>query len=61
MTAITSTPVHPDPIDEIATPVQSTALIDLYLGEISGRSLVSTDEVTDLLLDIRLSLTGGHP
>lgn len=32
-------------------------LIDTYLAQIAGRKLVSTAEVADLLLDIRLHLS----
>ena len=34
------------------------ALIDRGLNEMQHRELVSTDEVADLLLDVRLLLTG---
>lgn len=33
-----------------------TDLIDKALSEISGRELISTSEMTDLLLDIRLHI-----
>lgn len=33
-----------------------TDLVDTAINEISGRKLVSTDEMTDLLLDIRLHI-----
>jgi hypothetical protein len=33
------------------------ALIDRGLGDMQHRELVSTDEVSDLLLDVRLLLT----
>lgn len=33
-----------------------TSLIDKALNEISGREIVSTAEMTDLLLDIRLHI-----
>jgi hypothetical protein len=40
-----------------ATPKQlATNLIDKAIKNISGRDLVSTNEMTDLLLDIRLYL-----
>ena len=40
-----------------ATPKQlAMHLIDKSIKDISGRDLVSTDEMTDLLLDIRLYL-----
>jgi hypothetical protein len=35
---------------------QITDLVDSAINEISGRELVSTAEMTDLLLDIRLHL-----
>lgn len=35
---------------------KATELVDNALKEISGRDLVSTKEMTDLLLDIRLYL-----
>ncbi len=35
---------------------QITELIDKKLSELSGRDLVSSSEVTDFLLDIRLYL-----
>lgn len=35
---------------------QITDLVDKALNEISGREIVSTAEMTDLLLDIRLHI-----
>jgi hypothetical protein len=35
---------------------QATKLVDNAIKQISGRDLVSTSEMTDLLLDIRLYL-----
>jgi hypothetical protein len=35
---------------------QITDLVDKALNEISGRAIVSTAEMTDLLLDIRLHI-----
>lgn len=35
---------------------QITDLVDKAINDISGRKLVSTDEMTDLLLDIRLHI-----
>ena len=35
---------------------QITDLVDKAINEISGRKLVSTQEMTDLLLDIRLHI-----
>jgi hypothetical protein len=43
-------------IDE-ATIAEALALIDRGLGEMMHRELVSTDEVADLLLDVRTLLT----
>lgn len=36
---------------------EALALIDRGLGDLMHRELVSTDEVADLLLDVRLLLT----
>lgn len=35
---------------------QATKLVDKAIKDISGRDLISTSEMTDLLLDIRLYL-----
>lgn len=35
---------------------ETTKLIDGFLATTSGRSLISSDEVADFLLDLRLSL-----
>jgi hypothetical protein len=35
---------------------QITNLVDKAINDISGRKLVSTEEMTDLLLDIRLHI-----
>jgi hypothetical protein len=35
---------------------QITDLVDKAINDISGRKLISTDEMTDLLLDIRLHI-----
>lgn len=40
----------------LTTNQQITALVDKAIKEISGREIVSTAEMTDLLLDIRLHL-----
>lgn len=37
------------------------AVIDRGLGEMLHRELVSTDEVADLLLDVRMLLAAGEP
>lgn len=42
-------------IDETIT--EALALIDRGLGDLMHRELVSTDEVSDLLLDVRTLLT----
>ncbi len=42
-------------IDEVIA--EALALIDRGLGEMMHRELVSTDEVADLLLDVRTLLT----
>jgi hypothetical protein len=39
-----------------STVKQITDLVDKAINEISGRKLISTDEMTDLLLDIRLHI-----
>ncbi|HSL58124.1 MAG TPA: hypothetical protein VK866_09810 [Acidimicrobiales bacterium] len=44
-------------IDTIA---EALALIDRGLGDMQHRELVSTDEVSDLLLDVRLLLATGQ-
>lgn len=36
--------------------VQATQLLDKTIQKIAGQSLVSSEEMTDLLLDIRLCL-----
>ena len=35
---------------------QITDLVDKAINDISGRKLISTEEMTDLLLDIRLHI-----
>ncbi|QGG94783.1 hypothetical protein [Actinomarinicola tropica] len=44
-------------VDTIA---EALALIDRGLGDMQHRELVSTDEVSDLLLDVRLLLAAQH-
>ena len=39
------------------TIAEALALIDRGLGDLMHRELVSTDEVSDLLLDVRMLLT----
>lgn len=41
---------------EFDTITEALAVIDRGLGEMLNRELVSTDEVADLLLDVRLLL-----
>jgi hypothetical protein len=48
-----TTPIEPIEIDAIH---EALALIDQGLGDMSHRALVSTDEVSDLLLDVRVLL-----
>jgi len=40
---------------------EALAIIDRGLGEMLHRELVSTDEVADLLLDVRTRLTQEEP
>ena len=40
---------------------EALALIDRGLGDMLHRELVSTDEVADLLLDVRTLLTVAEP
>lgn len=42
---------------DLDTIAEALALIDRGLGEMLHRELVSTDEVSDLLLDVRTLLT----
>ena len=44
-------------VDTIA---EALALIDRGLGDMQHRELVSTDEVSDLLLDVRMLLTAAE-
>jgi hypothetical protein len=44
-------------VTDDATLTQATELVDKALAEMSGRSLVSAQEIADLLLDIRIFLT----
>jgi hypothetical protein len=50
---MTTTPTRE--IDDVIT--EALALIDRGLGDMMHRELVSTDEVSDLLLDVRTLLT----
>jgi len=40
---------------------EALTIIDRALGQMGGRELVSTDEVSDLLLDVRTLLTTPQP
>ncbi len=46
-------------IRELDTITEALAVIDRGLGEMLNRELVSTDEVADLLLDVRLLLAAS--
>lgn len=39
---------------------EALATIDLALATCSGRELISTDELSDLLLDLRQLMAGGE-
>ncbi len=43
-------------IEETPT-TQAVAIIDKFLGDIAGRALVSSDEVRDVMLDLRIVLS----
>jgi hypothetical protein len=45
--------------DELEMINEALALIDRGLGDMKHRELVSTDEVADLLLDVRLLLASA--
>jgi len=45
----------------VETIAEALALIDRVLGDMQHRELVSTDEVADLLLDVRLLLASPGP
>ena len=45
----------------VETIAEALALIDRGLGDMQHRELVSTDEVADLLLDVRLLLASPGP
>lgn len=46
---------------ELDVIAEALAIIDKGLGEMLHRELVSTDEVADLLLDVRTLLTASEP
>jgi hypothetical protein len=50
-------PVTETPANEIVI-TEAMAVIDRALGTMQSRELVSSDEVSDLLLDLRLLLAG---
>ena len=45
---------------DLAVIAEAIVVIDKALAEMLNRELVSTDEVADLLLDLRLLLTAGE-
>lgn len=53
------TPVR-DANRETTVVAEALVVIDKALAEMLNRELVSTDEVADLLLDLRLLLTAGE-
>jgi hypothetical protein len=53
------TPVR-DASRETTVVAEALVVIDKALAEMFNRELVSTDEVADLLLDLRLLLTAGE-
>ena len=56
MTDSSATVRHSHKVDSSERDVKILELVDVTIGKISGRGLVSTSEMTDLLLDIRLHL-----
>ena len=46
---------------ELDVIAEALAIIDKGLGDMLHRELVSTDEVADLLLDVRTLLTASEP
>ena len=56
MTDSSATVRHRDKVDSSERDTKILELVDVTIGKISGRDLVSTSEMTDLLLDIRLHL-----
>lgn len=52
---MTETPVAENPANETIN--EALAIIDRSLAELLNRELVSSDEVADLLLDVRTLLT----
>ena len=56
MTESSTTVPYSNKVDSSERDVKILELVDVTIGKISGRGLVSTSEMTDLLLDIRLHL-----
>ena len=56
MTDSSATVGYSHNVDSSERDVKILELVDVTIGKISGRGLVSTSEMTDLLLDIRLHL-----
>lgn len=56
MTDSSTTVPYSNKVDSSERDVKILELVDVTIGKISGRGLVSTSEMTDLLLDIRLHL-----
>ncbi|MHB8671569.1 MAG: hypothetical protein ACYDAD_13600 [Acidimicrobiales bacterium] len=54
------TEAHTDTVDPEAI-AQALAVIDRNLGTLHQRELVSTSEVSDVLLDVRSILAAAHP
>lgn len=53
----TEAPVSAFAAVEAAKAHEALSLIDLHLGHLQRRELVSSDEMSDLLLDLRMLLT----
>lgn len=56
MTDSSTTVSYSNKVDPSERDTKILELVDVTIGKISGRDLVSTSEMTDLLLDIRLHL-----
>ena len=56
MTDSSTTVPYSNKVDSSERDIKILELVDVTIGKISGRDLVSTSEMTDLLLDIRLHL-----
>jgi len=44
-------------IQELSVPEQAIELIDWFLDDIRSRQLVSSDQISDVLLDLRILLS----